>query len=286
MPAEPEAAVALRAWCDATDDETTLDASQLDLSGVDLSGADLALATLFDTKLVEAKLVGADLYRVQSADAVLDNADLSEASLAKADLRDTSLCGAQLRRANLGSADLWKVDARSACFQEATLDGASLLDVQLQGADLSNASVGETSLRTVFDEHTVVAGLSGTIFGPAFIEARGVQREIAGPELEQWLNSRGAAVRVLNRSSADITYYAKISDGCPRSSPQGIVRRRMVSGVAYDEAFTRNLRWEPTEYLRLYELGHDDVDHVKITEAEAARFVSEVTGELQSESAQ
>ncbi|MGW5866572.1 hypothetical protein ACWFRJ_30865 [Streptomyces sp. NPDC055239] len=48
-----------------------------------------------------------------------------------------------------------------------------------------------------------------------------MQREIAGPELEQWLNSRGAAVQVLNRSSADITYYAKISDGYPRSSRAG-----------------------------------------------------------------
>ncbi|WP_405613834.1 hypothetical protein [Streptomyces sp. NBC_00076] len=72
-----------------------------------------------------------------------------------------------------------------------------------------------------------------------------------------------------------ITYYAKISDGHPRSNPRGIVRRRLVGreGTTHDEAFTRNLRWEPTEYLRLYELGHNDVDHVEISEREAAAFI-------------
>ncbi|MFD5518150.1 hypothetical protein [Streptomyces sp. NPDC127066] len=49
--------------------------------------------------------------------------------------------------------------------------------------------------------------------------------------------------------------------------------------MAHDEAFTRNLRWEPTEYLRLYELGHNEVDRVEITDAEASAFIQEVAGE-------
>ena len=79
-----------------------------------------------------------------------------------------------------------------------------------------------------------------------------------------------------------ITYYAKISDGSPRSNPRGIVRRRLVGRdvKTYDEAFTRNLRWEPTEYLRLYELGHNDVDHVEISEREAAAFIESATRRL------
>ncbi|MEU9370392.1 hypothetical protein AB0D71_38145 [Streptomyces avermitilis] len=79
-----------------------------------------------------------------------------------------------------------------------------------------------------------------------------------------------------------ITYYAKISEGYPRSSPRGILRRRLVGREAetHDEAFTRNLRWEPTEYLRLYELGHNDVDHVQISEREAAAFIEAVTKKL------
>ncbi|NYV76585.1 hypothetical protein [Streptomyces sp. UH6] len=74
-------------------------------------------------------------------------------------------------------------------------------------------------------------------------------------------------------AEGDITYYAKVSEGYPRSTPRGIVRRRVDEERTYDEAFTRNLRWESTEYLRRYELGHNDVDHVEISTVEAARFI-------------
>jgi hypothetical protein len=76
------------------------------------------------------------------------------------------------------------------------------------------------------------------------------------------------------------TYFAKIDERNPRSNPRGIVRRRVDDDQAYDEAFTRNLRWEPTEYLRLYDLGHNDIDHVEITATEAAAFIEAVTKKL------
>jgi hypothetical protein len=74
-----------------------------------------------------------------------------------------------------------------------------------------------------------------------------------------------------------ITYYAKVGEDYPRSNPRGIVRRRVDDDRTYDEAFTRNLRWEPTEYLRLYELGHNEADHIEITEVEAAAFIESTT---------
>ncbi|WP_415950362.1 hypothetical protein [Streptomyces sp. KLOTTS4A1] len=74
--------------------------------------------------------------------------------------------------------------------------------------------------------------------------------------------------------SGNVTYYAKIDDNGPRSSPRGLVRRRTDrDGGTHDDAFTRNLRWEPTEYLRLYRLDHNDIDHVEIPEQEAAAFI-------------
>jgi hypothetical protein len=277
MPPNDEAAAALQEWVEQAD--SLLDVSALDLSLADLSGADLGMALLTQTVLRNAKLVGTDLYRAHLEGAVLEEADLSNASLVKAELDEASLRGAILDAADLGSSSLWAVDARSARFRGAKLDGASLIDVRLEGADLTDASVRETSLKAVLDEHTIVGGLSGTLFGPAVIDLAGVRREIGGLELERWLNSRGADVRVLNPRSGDITYYAKFSEGYSRSNPQGIVRRRMVNGIAHDEAFTRNLRWEPTEYLRLYELGHNEVDHAEISEAEAVAFIEEVTGQ-------
>ncbi len=74
-------------------------------------------------------------------------------------------------------------------------------------------------------------------------------------------------------ADGQITYYSKIDERSPRDSPRGIVRRRIVGDMKHDEAFTRNLRWEPTEYLRLYALGHNDVDHVQISAREAATFI-------------
>lgn len=32
--------------------------------------------------------------------------------------------------------------------------------------------------------------------------------------------------------------------------------------MTHDEVFTRNLCWEATEYLKLYDLEHNDIDHV------------------------
>jgi hypothetical protein len=79
-----------------------------------------------------------------------------------------------------------------------------------------------------------------------------------------------------------IAYYAKIDEGYPRSSPRGILRRRLIGREpkTHDDVFTRALRWEPTEYLRRYELGHNDIDHVRISEREAAAFIESATKKL------
>ena len=53
-----------------------------------------------------------------------------------------------------------------------------------------------------------------------------------------------------------------------------------MDGVTHDEAFTRNLRWESTEYLRQYRLGHDDVEHVAISKEEADSFVERMARKL------
>ena len=78
-------------------------------------------------------------------------------------------------------------------------------------------------------------------------------------------------------ADGEITYYAGVGDGHSRDNPAGIVRRRVDDDLTHDEAFTSNLRWAPTEYLALHDLGHDDEDHVEITEIEAATFVEWAT---------
>ncbi|MFJ2896717.1 hypothetical protein ACIO87_17755 [Streptomyces sp. NPDC087218] len=74
-----------------------------------------------------------------------------------------------------------------------------------------------------------------------------------------------------------ITYYAKAGGEGPRNSRRGILRRRLVGREAetHDEAFTHDLRWEPTECL-----GHDAVGHVQISEREAAAFIESAAKKL------
>ncbi|WP_237305344.1 hypothetical protein [Streptomyces sp. SAT1] len=100
---------------------------------------------------------------------------------------------------------------------------------------------------------------------------------------ESFLTLEASTLDALDQDATGrITYYAKVGDGYSRTAPLGIVRRRKVGreGATHDEAFTRNLRWEPTEYMRRYELGENDVDHVEISEREAAAFIESVTKRL------
>lgn len=79
---------------------------------------------------------------------------------------------------------------------------------------------------------------------------------------------------------AGTTYYALLAAGRGRDNPSGVVRRRPDGDSMIDEVFTRNLRWEPTDYFDRERLGRNDDEHVEITEAEADEFVRRVTAKL------
>lgn len=81
---------------------------------------------------------------------------------------------------------------------------------------------------------------------------------------------------------ANVVYYGSLGAGRTRANPSGLFRRSVVDGYAVDEMFTRRLQWEPTTYLREYEFGHNDVDHVEITPAEAHAFVERLTAKGRS----
>lgn len=70
-----------------------------------------------------------------------------------------------------------------------------------------------------------------------------------------------------------ITYYALYDWGGTPNQPHGLVRRRVVDGLVYDEAYTRQSRREPTEYFELYRLGHDDDRYEQISKEDAEAFI-------------
>ncbi|KRQ23407.1 hypothetical protein AOT83_24955 [Mycobacteroides sp. H001] len=69
-------------------------------------------------------------------------------------------------------------------------------------------------------------------------------------------------------SRTPVTFYALLAGGREPDDPAGIVRR-IHTDPPLDEAFGRDLEWHPTEYIRRYYLGHNDVDHVEIDEGSA-----------------
>lgn len=80
------------------------------------------------------------------------------------------------------------------------------------------------------------------------------------------------------------TYYGILAGGRQPDNPSGVLRRRVVDDEPpVDEVFSRNLRWEPSDFLfRYHMLGHNDTDYVEITKEQADAFVERVTRKLQS----
>lgn len=64
----------------------------------------------------------------------------------------------------------------------------------------------------------------------------------------------------------EVTYYAILSDA---GVPTGLVRRTQVPHGTEDESFRRDLSWRPTEFLRKYKLGHNEIDYKEISAEEA-----------------
>jgi hypothetical protein len=281
LPTDSEAARRIGDWAAGGTDQP-LWAVRLDFRGADLSGGNFTGAWLTEAVLTGVSLAKVDLYRAHLEGADLSGADLAESSCIKATFDGACLRSACFDGADLSSASLSGVDAGSASFRGARFGDSSLIEVDLRGADLSNATMVGSSFDVLMDDRTTVQGMTGTVLGPATILIEGQERNLDGTELEWWLTERGARVEVLRPGGlkSPWTYYARIDEDFPRERPAGIVRRRLVNGVTVDEAFTRNLRWEPTEYLRRYELGHNDDDHVEITAAEADAFVERITREL------
>ncbi|MEV7024158.1 pentapeptide repeat-containing protein [Kitasatospora sp. NPDC093558] len=271
LPVDQEAAARLSAWVTAVGREP-LRATGLDLRGADLSDGDLEDARLAQAVLAGVSLAGAGLWNARLEKSDLTGANLTGAVLVGATLDLATLRSACLDRASLTSASLIDVDATATSFRRADLTNTTLLQVDLRGADLTDAVVANTSFTVHVDDHTVLRGLSGTLFGPVTVVTGDSEQELDGVALQRWLTDQGADVEVLS----GFLYYALFNETCSREDPFGLVRQSTADGIDVDEAFTRNLRWEPTEYLRRYYLGHNDTDHAEITRAEAEAFIARV----------
>jgi hypothetical protein len=72
-----------------------------------------------------------------------------------------------------------------------------------------------------------------------------------------------------------ITYYGLIDEeDHPPERSNGIVRRIHTEPFPTDEAFTRNMKWEPTAFLILHEMGREERGYVEISQELAEALIS------------
>jgi hypothetical protein len=75
-------------------------------------------------------------------------------------------------------------------------------------------------------------------------------------------------------SEGQVTYYALLDS---KGNPGGLLRRTRGGPVPIDETFRRDLTWQPSEFLRKYYLGHNDMDYREISSEEAASLIEKWT---------
>jgi hypothetical protein len=74
-----------------------------------------------------------------------------------------------------------------------------------------------------------------------------------------------------------VIYYAIVTHRSSRERPAGVLRRTYTdAGGRRDEAFTRNLAWEPSSSLVSAERGDLQNEFVEITAEEAERIVERI----------
>ena len=69
---------------------------------------------------------------------------------------------------------------------------------------------------------------------------------------------------------SEITYFALLTD---EGLPAGLIRRTQRPLVPLDESLRRDLSWRPTEFLRKYQLGHNENDYREISADEAQALI-------------
>jgi hypothetical protein len=77
------------------------------------------------------------------------------------------------------------------------------------------------------------------------------------------------------REMLRVSFFALVlGPGNSRDRPAGLVRRIHTAPVPTDESMHRDLQWHPSEYLRRHWLGHNELDHVEISEEEAEAIIA------------
>ncbi|WP_328352507.1 hypothetical protein OG976_19890 [Mycobacterium sp. NBC_00419] len=68
-----------------------------------------------------------------------------------------------------------------------------------------------------------------------------------------------------------VSYFALLDDA---GRPVGLLRRTHGQPLPRDESLRRDFSWRPSEFLRKYELGHNDYDYKEISARDAEVLIA------------
>lgn len=85
--------------------------------------------------------------------------------------------------------------------------------------------------------------------------------------------------------STKVTYFAIVTERTSLQRPAGVFRLTRSEEGLWHEAFTTELRWEPTGLYASFQRGEDlDHDFVEVSEEDANAFIERLTARVKGES--
>ncbi|AVH22119.1 pentapeptide repeat-containing protein [Nocardia cyriacigeorgica] len=163
----------------------------------DLSGGDFSNCQMNGSSFRGAIIRDAVFYRSDLSETDFTGADLARSRIARVEWDYADLAHADLRSCSISKTSFYRTNMRSSNLSEAALIDCNLINTDLRGANLRGARFEACALEILLDGTTLIEGMTGTAYGPAQVLDGSESRALSGRQLEEWLNSRGAAVRIL-----------------------------------------------------------------------------------------
>ncbi|MDA2805420.1 pentapeptide repeat-containing protein [Nocardiopsis suaedae] len=173
----------------------------VDLRGAEVRGLDFTDLWLLGANMAGVDATGADFSRANLSGAILENGIFVGASFVRTEFTQARGVGAVFRDATFSAVQVVSSDFRGADFSRVSFKEAGLLKTDATGADFSGSWFGGEGACARFNDLIIddceFNGATGVIHGTASVRRRGSQHILSAELLEEYINTRGADVRVI-----------------------------------------------------------------------------------------
>ncbi|WP_161631994.1 pentapeptide repeat-containing protein [Nocardiopsis baichengensis] len=188
-------------WLDSSGEAGAELVGDVDLRGAGVRGIDFTDLWLLGANMAGIDATKADFSRANLSGAILENGIFAGASFVRTEFTQARGAGAVFRDATFSAVQVVSSDFRGADFSRVSFKEAGLLKTDATGADFSGSWFGGEDVcarfnRLVIDGCTF-RGASGVIRGTARVQRGGYEHILSAESLEEFINARGADVRVI-----------------------------------------------------------------------------------------